>query len=151
MEAKARVLQTKDCGALLVDRMRAPYVTGCVLPLDAIRPPHIIPTRLESKIQVHKGTAAVELHAQLEDNGRTHHLQFVLPYAEHREFLLSLSEASALYLLTGTEHPKQSSLHQRVNQGGLAIEVTEAVRSQILLCGRLCDAMLEFRETACGC
>ncbi|ASS74396.1 hypothetical protein CIG75_04955 [Tumebacillus algifaecis] len=122
-----------ETGALLVDRARVPYVVGCVLPSEVIHTERLIPTRLTSALQTHQGRAALELHAYFEVNGQKHHLQFVLPFSAHRDFLRGLCTADALYLLTGSERPDATTIHKRMYQGGLAIEMNEAVRNQILL------------------
>ncbi|MFD2169576.1 hypothetical protein [Tumebacillus lipolyticus] len=159
MEAKARVLQGQDCGSLLIDRTRAPYLVGCVLSTDVMRTTRPIPSRIESKVQLYKGHLALELHVQFDASEQKHHLQFLLPYSQHRDFLLQLTEAPALYLLTGSDHPVprklpgRQTLHQRVHQAGLAIQLTEAVRTQILLLDRLhpVTPSVDHHAAAFGC
>jgi len=144
METKARVLQEQDCGSLLIDRNRTPYIVGCVLPLSALRTGEPIVTKLESKIQLRQGLVAIELHVQLDTDS---HMHVVVSYATHRDFLLALSESYTLYLLTGAEHPVarrtegMKTLHQRVYEGGVAVEVTENVRAQIALLDRYYHAI----------
>lgn len=84
----------------------------------------------------------------------------MLTYAEHREFLLALSEASALYLLTGSEHPVamreggKQTLFQRVYDGGMAVEVNETVRRQVLMLVKAAEAgpvAEERRHSVVGC
>ncbi|MGZ4112826.1 MAG: hypothetical protein ACXVP5_10355, partial [Tumebacillaceae bacterium] len=142
METKARVLQAQECGSLLLSRSRAPYMVGCLLPHTALRVTEIGSTLPEAKIVFHKGQIALELHVHISGGGQQHTLPYLLTYTTHREFLQHLSDASAFYLLTGSDHPSAyadtenphiQTLYQRVHSGGLAIEVTEALRSQIQL------------------
>jgi hypothetical protein len=149
MEAKARQLQQTDCGSLLIARSRCPYVAGCLLPTHVLRRNWLLRTHLEAKITLQKGQVALELYGywEEEEEGTVHHLPFVVTYAEHRDFLLALSEASALYLLTGSEHPVAMSeggertLFQRVYDGGMAVEVSEMVRGQVLMLLKAAEAM----------
>ena len=160
MEAKARHLQKNDCGSLLIARSRCPYMTGCLLPTNVLRRDWLLRTHLEAKITLQKGQAALELYAHWEEEGTGHHLPFVVTYAEHRDFLLALSEASALYLLTGAEHPVAMSeggartLFQRVYDGGLAVEVSEMVRRQVIMLLNAAESMPlveEKRHSVVGC
>jgi hypothetical protein len=160
METHARLLQEQEVGTLLLDRNRAPYITGCVLPSSALIVNRRIPARLDAKIQLSKGLLALELTLHLEGADSSHLLQWALPYAVHREFLQELGESSALYLLTGSEHPRAHAadkhvrtLYQRVNEGGFAVEIGEDVRGQIALLERLYQAMPGRAEMACasGC
>jgi superfamily II DNA or RNA helicase len=158
MESKARVLQAQECGSLLLSRSRTPYVVGCLLPHTVLRASEITSTKLEAKVAFHKGQAALDLHAHVESGGHQHTIHVLLAYAQHSEFLQHLTEASALYLLTGTDHPvayadseqpDRKTLYQRVHSGGLTIEVTEAVRSQILLLSDFHHAIPASFEQAC--
>lgn len=109
-----------QAGTLIVERARVPYVVGCVLPSDVIRAGQV-----KSRMQVRQGSKSVELHVQVDLNGQQHQLQFDLPYASHLEFLHGLTDASALYLLNGTEHPTSRTICNRIRHGGLAIELTD--------------------------
>jgi hypothetical protein len=155
MEAHTRLLQKQEVGTLLLDRNRCPYITGCVLPSMALTTSGRIPAQLDAKIQLSRGQLALELTLHLEGRDGEHLLHWVLPYAVQREFLLELGESSALYLLTGSEHPRRHpadkhvrTLYQRIHDGGLAVEVGEAVRGQIALLEKLYQALPGRSEMA---
>ncbi|MBL0386107.1 hypothetical protein JJB07_05515 [Tumebacillus sp. ITR2] len=120
-----------NSGVLIHQRCKAPYLLGCLLPHTLIRPNRLLPTTLEAHATFANGEPALELHISVTDpENRTHRMHIVLSYLTHQDFLLALMEASTLYLLTGTQHPV--FLDQRVHDGGVAIEVNETARQQIL-------------------
>ncbi|KEO84533.1 hypothetical protein [Tumebacillus flagellatus] len=125
MEGNAR-----NCGVTIHQRCRAPYLLGCLLPHTLIRPDRLLSSSLEARVTFANGFPALELHAGITDlKGHLHRFQFVVSYLTHQEFIMALMEASTLYLLTGTDHPV--SLDQRVHDGGVAVEITEAFREQL--------------------
>ncbi|WP_157721701.1 hypothetical protein [Tumebacillus avium] len=109
-----------EAGTLIIERARVPYLVGCVLPSDVIRHKQV-----KSQLHLLPGRDALELQLQIDANGQQHHLQFQLPYAKHRDFLHSLSDASTLYFLNGSDHPTSRTMCNRIYQSGFAIELTD--------------------------
>ncbi|TCP53883.1 hypothetical protein EV586_105229 [Tumebacillus sp. BK434] len=116
-----------EAGTLIVDRTRVPYVVGCVLPSDVIRQQIV-----KSQLHVHSQNGSLELNVQFDPDGQQHRLHVQLDAVSHRDFLQDLADASALYLLIGSDHPNLRTICNRINQGGVAVEINELLRNQVL-------------------
>lgn len=141
-------MTTMDCGTLVHQRCLAPFLVGCLLPHTVIRSNRLLHTSLEAHITFANGQGALEVIATVQENDQLlHQAHFTFYDSMHHDFLASLSEASALYLLTGSEHPG-AHLEQRLHEGGLAIEVRDDVRSQIHLLFSLSQAVPKLEKHA---
>lgn len=151
MSNPVRFVAAQERGSFLYDMNQVPYITGCKLPPISRNSLTETQFELTGELVRLQNRLGVQLHFFIQNTAILSSFTMFLSVEEHQEFLMELSDASAIYLLEGDSAEysfrNRNEFFHRLSECGHGFAISVQVRE---LLKSLKTSQSNSGSTACG-